>query len=313
MWRTASPATGAARAAPAPLGPISYHLTARRDGDQLQPITPPLKLVTQRNASGYDLAFGQVYLPEGQVRGHAVPPGSYQLEVRGAFYQPMTLDVVVPRLQPPLSCALEPGVAYPFPDPAPLRLGNLGPDSCVAPDPHHPEQLGLPAGRGPTLLRGTFSARDGQPVVGATVRVAGQSNQCVTDDSGSWVLVFPDTQPTGPVTVSVQWPDPPGTTDTIPGVCVVRGRVTSLAQTALRGWVLTQAGNAIPAATIAVGDLPGTVQADAQGAWFYYCGLHQEADTVNVVATLPNGDEKVQPNVPIRPRATVVVDTFRFT
>src|SRR5689334_19371310 len=62
---------------PRPLGTIRYHLIARQDGDLLRPYDPPLELVTVRNASGYDLCFGKVRLPDGAVRQRVLAPGPY--------------------------------------------------------------------------------------------------------------------------------------------------------------------------------------------------------------------------------------------
>jgi hypothetical protein len=134
-----------------------------------------------------------------------------------------------------------------------------------------------------------------------------------TDDSGQWMLVFPDAQPTGTITVRFDLPD--DVTEDVANVCVIRGHVTSLNQTALRGWVLNEAGVGIQGATIRVDSFPGESTTAEDGSWFYYFGLNQpvaSVSTVDVNVELPDGRTRTRPDVPIEQRATTVVPTVRF-
>jgi hypothetical protein len=92
----------------------------------------------------------------------------------------------------------------------------------------------------------------------------------------------------------------------------VQGAEAGLAQTALRGWVLTQAGGVAAGAAVEVLGRPGRASVGPDGGWFYYFGLNQAAAAVDVRATLPGGQNLTENNVPVQPRSTVVVPTFRF-
>jgi hypothetical protein len=76
--------------------------------------------------------------------------------------------------------------------------------------------------------------------------------------------------------------------------------------------VLIAAGVGVRGATIRVSGYPGEAMTANDGSWFYYFGLNQPADTVSVVAELPDGRSLTQPNVQVHPRGTVVVSAFRF-
>jgi hypothetical protein len=202
---------------------------------------------------------------------------------------------------------MRPSYAYPFPDRYPLRVDD--PDNC--PDP--------PLGRrGPTLLAGSLYTPDGRGLEGASVQVQNLTESYGTDASGQWVLWFPDPLlneldplASGPVTVRFRLPgDPPRDVD-VPGVCVVRGGSTSLAQAALRGWVLRRGVGAL-GATIAVAGRQETSTTGADGGWAYCFDLNQPGETVDVTATLPDGASQTRSGIEIRRRATVLVPTFAF-
>jgi hypothetical protein len=273
---------------PRPIGPIKLCVVGRMVGGVRQVIDPSLELVVRRNASGYHLFFGVVRLPDGTSHEAALAAGTYVVRVESRFYQwAEREDIVLPESETPYFFDLEPGYAYPF-----------------------PSESSLPGGRGPTLLRGSLHRPDGQAIAWVTIQVVGQSNTYRTDDTGQWALVFPDTQPTGNVTVRFELPD--GTVENVANVPIVQGRETGLAQTALRGWVLTDAGVGIPRATVRVSGYPAQTTTGSDGSWFYYFGLNQPADTVSVTAVLPDGRSRTQSNVLVQPRATVVVPTIRF-
>lgn len=281
-------ARGTRGAHPRPFEPVKFLATARFAGNVRQDIDPPLELVVTRNGGGYHLFFGAARQPDGSRRERALDDGRYAVRVEGRFYQPLERsDVVVPTPGRGLLYDLRPNYAYPFP-----------PNST------------LPGGLGLTLLRGTLHTTDGRGVAGATLQVVGVTEPCLTDASGQWVLVFPDAQPSGAVTVRVT-PEG-GPPQNVSGVSVVRGREAGLGETALRGWVLSDSGGVIPGASVRVEARAGATAAASDGSWFYYFGLNQGAATVQVTATLPDGRSQTKTNQQVRPRATAVVPTFRF-
>jgi hypothetical protein len=166
------------------------------NGDR-QDLDKPLELVVRRNPSGYHLFFGLVRLPNGRThrsyladgtyvdsatRRAYLDDGKYVVRVESRYYQPVEQEVVLPMpkpKEPPIS--LSPGYAYPFPK------------TSTRPD-----------GGGPTLLRGSVHDADGKGIAGVEIEVVGQDQEKITyltDESGQWVLVFPDTQSSGDVTV----------------------------------------------------------------------------------------------------------------
>jgi hypothetical protein len=279
---------------PGPVGSIKFMARSQEVGGTLQDLTVPLELLMQRNNSGYYLFAGKVKLPDGTLRQNLLDPGtSYQVQMQSQFYQEAAKTVTVfdPDNPPPdpvnqvkaTAILLEPGYAYPFPE------GRL------------------------TLLRGSVHHTDGRGLAGATVEVAGVSNQYITDESGQWVLIFPDTQTTGQVTVHFVLPDGPGASIPLPNVDLVRGRTTGLAQPGLRGEVRLASAAGIPDARIEVSGFAEASSTDKSGRWWYYFGLNQPQATVQVTANLPDGRSLKQYHIQVRPRATVVVPTFRFS
>jgi hypothetical protein len=98
----------------------------------------------------------------------------------------------------------------------------------------------------------------------------------------------------------------------VAGVPVVQGRDSTLAETGLRGGVLTDDGVPIAGAAVTVSGQPGRTLSETDGQWSYYFRPDQLATNVNVTATLPDGRSQSRGGVPVQPRSTVVVDSFRF-
>jgi hypothetical protein len=283
---------------PRPSGGLSFSVVGTMLGGVRQPITPPLQLKVLANPSGYQLFFGAAAAQNQSARSAGLSPGQYVVRVDSDFYQRVErTDVTIPSTFAPQAPAgsliapyffdLQPGYAYPFPS------------VCT-----------LLNGAGTTLLRGVLRIADGTGVAGATVQVVGQSNSYTTDESGQWVLVFPDTQPTGPVSVHFVLAD--GTVKDVTGISVVQGDTTGLLQTALRGLVMTQNGTGIVGSTIQVSGQTGQATADSDGNWFFYFDVTQAAAKVTVTAKIPDGRTQKQKSIPVQPRGTVVVPSFRF-
>jgi hypothetical protein len=279
---------------PRPIGSVSYLITGQVAAGARQMFVVPLRLITKRNPSGYDLFFGEVVSAGDTVRA-GLPDGTYVVRVEGQFYQPAERDdIVVPSafapktpdgLKPAWFFDLSPNYAYPFPN-----------------------SSKLPRGLGPTLLRGVVRAVDGTGVEGATIQVAGHSNSYKTDASGQWVLVFPDTEPSGNVTVHFDLPDGNARDVVVP---LNAGRESSLAPTALRGWAMT-VGTGFPGVKIQVTGQPGEAVSGADGSWSYYFDLNQPARAVTVTAVAPNGRRLTQRRIAVQPQSTVVVPSFLF-
>ncbi|MGD9081400.1 MAG: carboxypeptidase-like regulatory domain-containing protein, partial [Desulfobacterales bacterium] len=197
-------------------------------------------------------------------------------------------DIVLPLSDTPYFFDLFPSYTYPF--------GN---------------ESTLFGGLGPTLLRGSLHETDGSGITGAAVYVTGQSNVCVTDSTGQWVLTFPDDQAANDVSVRIEMPD--GSTTEVSNVPVTQGRTSSLANTVLRGLVLNSDGIGISGATIWIEGYLGTTVSDSSGEWFYYFPPNQQQVILNVTAELPDGQSATQANVQLQPRETVIVPNFLFS
>jgi hypothetical protein len=272
---------------PRPIGPLVYRARGpSRNGDP-EPSAPELVLRMRRNPSGFDLNFGEAALPDGTR--HKLEEGTYTVRIlsRSGLYEPVELrDVALPRSGAAYQVDLEPGANYPFPSET------------------------LPGLRGPTLLRGTYRRPDGQGIARATVQVPGVSSTSRTGPDGQWVLVFPDDQLSGPVTVRFT-AEPGAPSEDAANVPVVAGRTTSLRETVLRGWTLTSAGAPLAGVTVEVSGLP-PVLSEADGAWTAYFGVTQQDTDVSVTASLPDGRSATQPNVHVTARDTTPVPTFRL-
>jgi len=275
---------------PRPIGAITYRLLARRQGGIRSDVNPPLNLVTTGTPSGYDVWLGLVSAPDSGRRRADLADGDYIVEASSPLYQRLEATVTVPLDPASLGeFKLEPGYAYPFP-----RTSTLS------------------TGRGPTLLRGTVHRNDNDTaaLAGITVEVPGQSSSYQTDGTGRWVLVFPDTQPAGPVTVRFTFPAG-GRVVNVPGIPLVPGASNAIQQTALYGQVLAADQPARGCAIQVLGRV-GQVMADAAGAWLYYLDLAEPGGQVAVRATLPDRRTATQGNVPAQRLQATRVPTFRF-
>jgi hypothetical protein len=298
----------------------------------LDELPQPLELITQYNPSGYALFFGparppagaQITLPQGLFDQTNPPAQPGVARVRSAFYQeqevvlshqpnvvlPPGRNIVLPDQQAAtvpasvFSCDLFPGYAYPFPY-----------DST------------LTGGRGPTLVRGSVYRADGSGIAQTKVEVTAPAVNPTpvywTDETGQWVLPFPDTQPSGAITIQLTVPDgtAAGKVIAVPGVALVQGAVASLRQTALRGSVVDRNSAAIGNVTVTISarvgrrqtTFPDSVTTASDGSWAYYFDLNQPQQTASITATLPDGRTKqVQAGIQVQPQQTVTVPTIRF-
>jgi hypothetical protein len=280
---------GVRGAHPRPVAPVRFRAVARITAGGPQDLDPELDLDVIRNSSGFDLFYGSAG-PAGTSERRRLDDGTYAVRaLTGGIYQAVErADVVIPTPEPPFQYELDPGYAYPFPSGAASSHGAA-----------------------PTLLRGGLQALDATPIEGARVEVTGTTRTYTTDEAGQWVLVFPENQASGAVTVRFELPD--GTVTNVAGVQVVAGRDSVLAQTGLRGRVTTTEGIALPGATVTVGGQPGSTLAQVDGGWFYFFRPDQPATNVTVTATLPDGRSQSRGGVPVQPRSTVVVQSFRFS
>lgn len=280
---------------PRPIGPLRFRLVGEVVAAVRQDFDEPLEMLVTTNPSDYHLFYGEVRLADGQRRRIELAAGTYVVAIESDFYQGAEReDIEVPQLHPvpgPYRFDLEPGYAYPFPQ---EHVALEAPPRVVD---------------GPTLLRGTLHRTDGRGIAGATVEVTGQSNVYRTDASGSWVLVFPDTQPAGNVTVRFQLPGSPP--EDVVNVAVEPGRERSLNQAALRGAV-TRDGAPAAGARVRVVGRPGESPTAGDGGWSYHFEINQGAAVVDVEASLDGGPPLTVPNVVVLPWSTVVVETFRF-
>lgn len=283
---------------PRPSGGIRFSMVGTMVGGTRQPIDPPLQLRVLANPSGYHLFFGSVSLQNQSRRMDNVAPGQYVVRIDSDFYQRAEReDIMIPSAFgssvgkaaqiAPYFFDLQPGYAYPF-----------------------PSVSTLPNGSGVTLLRGVLRNADGTGMAGAKVQAVGQSNTYSTDESGQWVLVFPDTHPSGAVTVHFELPD--GSVRDVTKVMVQQGSTTGLTQTALQGWVLTKSGVGIAGAAIQVAGQMGQAKTASDGSWSFYFDVNQAAAKVTVTATTPDGRSLKQKNVAMQPRGTVGVPSFQF-
>ncbi len=273
---------------PRPLAGVEFWIVGELVDSSIQAIDPPWRMIVHCNPSGYHVFYGEVEFADGTRRSQIVE-GTYAVRVESEFYQlAERQDVVLPEFATPYSFDLEPGFRYPF-----------------------PRESSLSKGRGTTLLRGGVHQRDGSGLAGVTIEVTQASYSYSTDESGQWVLVFPDDVTDSDLTVRFVWPDRPPTE--VDGVPLIQGRDNSLMQTALRGWVLTDTGVPIRGATVEVLGHTGMVKSRGDGAWFFYFDATEPEQPVDIEFVLPDGRNQIASSILVRPRATVVVPTIRFS
>jgi hypothetical protein len=157
---------------PRPFGPIKFYAVGQVVNLSRRDFYEPLELVVQRNPSGYHLFFGVIRLPNGEKRRSYLADGTYMIRVESRYYQRDEWRVTLPMSDPkvPTFFDLLPGYMYPF-----------------------PKASTLSGGLGPTLLRGGVYDANRQGIARITVEVVGKEHIAyLTDESGQWVLVFPD-------------------------------------------------------------------------------------------------------------------------
>ena len=280
---------------PRPFEPIRFFATAKGTGPNRRVFTPALELLVRRNGGGYHIFHNLVKQADGTVLKGSLTDDVYDLRIEGSLYQPVEkTNVTVPTGNRAVVLDLLPAYTYPF-----------------------PKDVKPTGGRGFALLRGSVHSIDGTGLAGARVTVAGANSPYVSDASGQWVLVFPDSffaanQTTKVVTVQVT--PPTGPAFNVADVEVDKGAERALGETALRGWVV-RTGIGVAGATVEVQGRTGLTKTAADGSWFYYFDLnqaHPSTSSVNVTAKLPDGSTQTQNNQQVRSRATVVVPPFRF-
>ena len=280
---------------PGPIPPIRLQLTHRQEMAIMEPLADPIDLKTPSTLSGNS---GSYILTDEGREGTSAPwqrlrAGKYRLRVESDYYQPHELDLDWPVHGPLGPEMLRPGYNYPFPD---VSLPN--------------ERI--------TLLRGTVrSGFDGQPVEGATVEITNPAGlgpfvSALTGENGSWVLAFRHAN-FNPINAAVRITLPDATQIDVANVPITPGADNSLAQTSLRGFVLTTAGRPIRDAEITVDFLlNASVRSDRDGRWQFYFPIDQpDMPGAQVTATAPGGQNQTQ-NFPVVNRATGVVPDFRI-
>ncbi|HEY0075116.1 MAG TPA: hypothetical protein VGB77_13545 [Abditibacteriaceae bacterium] len=281
---------------PRPLGSLRFYLTGQVLSQGLRaPFPDALEMIVGSTSQGYYLFYGTVKEPGVPFHTRLDIIGRYVVRINSQFYQSKEIEIDLPLQidgwrQPYteldlIRVDLDPGFNYPFP------------------------QQSTVAGFGLTVLRGSLYHPDGRALVGATITVPGTNNSYLIDDTGQWVLVFPDRQSSGDVLLRFTLP----TTSTYDiKVPIQQGRTNSLPQTALRGWVLTNAGEPIRGASIEISGQSEIVMTGNDGGWFYYFSLPQPTSSVDITAKLPDGSEKKQSGILVQPQGTVQVSPFRF-
>jgi hypothetical protein len=283
---------------PRPLDPVRFLVLARAVPDGRVELDPPVELETRRNDDGYHVFFGRLVTSRRETAGVPLAAGTYAVRVESRSYQPWERNVDLVQPRPPLRINLDPGYDYPFPVVSrPPPPGQMPPNGA-------PLRL-----RGPTLLRGSVLAADGAGVAAATVRATGSGCRYATDDSGRWVLAFPDDLATGTRQVTVAVPGQPAVT--VP-VTVEQGGETVLRQTALEGRVRISGGPGIEGATVEVTGRPGTTRSRPDGTWSYHFPPDQQDETVQVTAVLPDGRRQTRDDVAVTSRSTASVAEFEF-
>jgi hypothetical protein len=303
---------------PRPIGPIRYSIPAQMVAGARVDLPEPLELLTVRNPSGYEVFFDRVRFPDERQRVEHLAAGTYVLRYESpetGFYQRgESPNLALPQARgTPARIDLLPGYAYPFPVPGTYN-----------------------AAHGPALIQGTLFDATGKGIPGVRIAVTPAPviripsnppvnrpwpfSEYLTDEGGQWAVViplaadYPAPQPgiPAPPTVTVRFTFPAGPPIDLPNIPFAAGIPTSLNQAALRGTVLRAAGGAVRGATVSVAGEPVTTLSGSDGGWVHYFGLTQANANVNVTATLPDGSNQTQINIPVQARRTVWVLAFRF-
>ncbi|WP_086930812.1 carboxypeptidase-like regulatory domain-containing protein [Agarilytica rhodophyticola] len=269
---------------PQPFGDIAFYLTGQTTAASFTAFSEPRKLAITRNPSGYYMFFNKYYMGERSYQHNY--EGIYRLRIVSQFYQVHEQDIQLPTASGAISIELEPKHTYPFVSSDAVSRGGV------------------------TLLRGTAYAADARGIEGLRVEVPGRSNTALTDQSGQWVLVFPEADGGGDVMVRHRFAN--GDVVDVANVPVVSRQSNSLQQTGIRGQVLNDDGIGIAGARIFVEGFSGQAYSAHDGRWSYYFGFTQPAVTVDVVAELSNGTTRTRFGVDVQARSVTAVPTFRF-
>jgi hypothetical protein len=185
---------------------------------------------------------------------------------------------------------------------------EAGPDYPFA---NEVAQANVPAaGRstGPTLIRGQVLALDGSGLPRIPV-AAPAATPAFTDRTGSWVLVFPDDAPSGPVTVTATIAGGPVAVPTT----IASGRRTVVPQARLRGRAVRQSGAPVAGASISVSGVAGTVTSGADGSWSFALPFGTGLQPTNVTVTAVFGPAtRTRAGVGVVPGRSVTVPDHVF-
>jgi hypothetical protein len=295
----------ASRAAPGrgrvrPRVPVRARVLTRVTGP-VETFDPPWRLITTTTPGGVLAWFGHVRPDsvgdsasgEGDRVG-VLGPGTYDLELVAAGYQPTVLQAAIPAAGAPpsvLTVDLEAAADYVFPgEVADVNLPSAGRST------------------GPTLLRGQVLALDGSGLADVPV-AAPLAVPARTDRNGSWVLVFPDDTPSGTVTVTAAIGGAAVTATT----ATVARRRTTVSQARLSGRTVRQSGAPVTGASISVAGVAGTVSSGTDGSWSLALPFGMGAVPITVTVTAVHGPTtRTQAGVAVVPGGTVTVPDHVF-
>lgn len=162
-----------------PFGPVQIFVMGEQVNGNDQRWAQPLHLIIPKNPSGHLIFFGQLRDKAKLLRRDYLQDNhDYRLRLESRYYQ--TIERIIhfsyTPANPRLTFDLEPGYAYPFP-----QLTN-----------YHP-----------TLLRGHVQTANKMGIPDIQITVVGQNfGYEMTDKTGQWLLIFPDSQAAGDVTVN---------------------------------------------------------------------------------------------------------------
>jgi hypothetical protein len=296
---------GTGGSAPPAQGEITIRVTGQLVRGVFRPFVPgPATALYQRTPSGNVSLTGQFRTGRGEV--FKLTQGDFRLEIETQFYQSETRDVTFdPNVTRRVQIELTPNVKYPF-----------------------PSSSTLPFVSGPARLHGSLRATNGDPLSAVLVTVAELENlnpawpfrSFRTDQTGSWVIVFPDKffqAPNNPRDVVPEKPvnirfDLPSGTVTIAAFPVKAGKEIGLLQPSLRGNAVNAKGDGITGVQISVVGQSANSQTDKSGTFLYFFPLTQGQQRVTVRARAPGGAQLSQ-DVDLVARGRAVVPTFRFT